>query len=183
MRPHVYVRQAVLACALCAGMAACGSSSPAPATHSPAASASPSSAPATTPASSPATSPSASALSTPTQQKIAANWTAFFNPKVPVTSRIGLLQDGQALGPAVTALAKSSTASQTSAKVVAVAVTSPTMATVTYDILLAGKPVLTNQPGTAVLEGGTWKVGTASFCGILSLSGTKPLPAPCKAGG
>jgi hypothetical protein len=58
---------------------------------------------------------------------------------------------------------------------------SATTAKVTYDILLSGTPVLTNQSGSAVLQDGTWKVSTTSFCGLLTLNGTKPLPAVCKA--
>jgi hypothetical protein len=36
---------------------------------------------------------------------------------------------------------------------------------VTYDVLLSGKPVLTNQSGIAVLQDGTGKVGTATLHG------------------
>jgi hypothetical protein len=83
-------------------------------------------------------------------------------------------------------MANSSTAAQTSAKVIGVTVLSPAQAKVTYNILLSGKPVLTNQSGTAVLQDGTWKVGAASFCGLLALQNggsTKSLPAVCKPGG
>ena len=57
------------------------------------------------------------------------------------------------------------------------------MATVTYDILVSGTPELKNQTGTAVLQGGTWKVGVTSFCGLLTLENagkTSGLPAACK---
>jgi hypothetical protein len=181
MRPYLTVQLAVAGCALCAGLAACGSSSPtSTGTTSPATT--PPSTATSTPSATPASSPSTTALSTPTQKKIAANWTDFFNPKESIATRVGLLQDGPALEATITTMSKSATASQTAAKVVDVTVLSSTQAKVTYDILLAGKPVLTNQSGTAVLEGGTWKVGTASFCAIASLSGTKPMPAACAAG-
>lgn len=176
-----YVRQSLLVCAVCAALAACGSSSPSsPGTTAPAASAT-SSAPASTPASSPA----AAATGTATQKTIAANWTAFFDPKEPASKRAGLLQDGAQLASALAGMASSGTASQTSAKVIGVTVLSPTQAKVTYDLLLGGKPVLTNQSGTAVLQGGTWKVGVASVCGLLALQAggsTKSLPAVCKSG-
>jgi hypothetical protein len=61
-------------------------------------------------------------------------------------------------------MAHSSTAAQTSAKVIGVTVLSP---------------------ATAVLQDGTWKVGAASFCGLLALQNggsTKSLPAVCKPG-
>lgn len=62
-----------------------------------------------------------------------------------------------------------------------VTLTSATQATVGYTILISGAPVLPGQKGTAVLQGGTWKVATASFCGLLMLqSGGKPV-AGCPA--
>jgi hypothetical protein len=70
-----------------------------------------------------------------------------------------------------------------SAKVIKVMVTSSFQAAVTYDILLSGTPVLINQKGTAVYQDGTWKVGDASFCGLLTLEAggkTSSLPAACK---
>ena len=61
---------------------------------------------------------------------------------------------------------------------------SPPQAAVTYTILLDGQPpALTNQPGMAVYQDGTWKVGLASFCGLLSVENsgnTSGLPAACK---
>ena len=53
--------------------------------------------------------------------------------------------------------------------VTAVKVTSPTRATVTYDILIGGKPALSNQTRTAAYQGQTWKVGDGSFCQLLAL--------------
>ena len=193
MHPRRYVGHAVLIGALCAILGACGSSSPSPASAassatsaSPASTAPASTAPASTaPASSPppgtASSPAA-ASGAAAQKTIAANWTASFNPKEPAARRLALLQDGQQLASALAGMAKSSVAATTSARVTAVRIVSPTQAKVTYDILLSGKPVLTGQSGTAVLENGTWKVGLASFCGLLALQdgGTKSLPAACR---
>jgi hypothetical protein len=170
------------AAAACAALAACSSSSSssAAASSSPAATAAASSAPAS---SAPASSAAASspAAMTATETAIAANWTAFFNPKEPLAKRVALLEDGSALEPAVQALASSSTSAASSAKVVEVSVLSASAAKVTYDILLSGTPVLSNQSGSAVLEDGTWKVSTASFCGLLTLQGAKSLPSACKA--
>ena len=67
-----------------------------------------------------------------------------------------------------------------------VTVTSPTQATVGYNIVLAGQTALGGQSGTAVLQDGTWKVGLASFCGLLTLEAggkTKGLPAQCQTTG
>jgi hypothetical protein len=117
---------------------------------------------------------------------IAANWAAFFNAKTPVATRVGLLQDGQVFSSLIKAQASSSLASEASAKVTKVTLVSPEEAKVTYSILVAGQPALSNQTGVAVYQGGTWKVGTGSFCGLLALENggnTSSLPGACKSAG
>jgi hypothetical protein len=84
-------------------------------------------------------------------------------------------------GSIISKQAGSSLASSASAKVTKVTVTSPTQAKVTYDVLLGGSPALSGQSGVAVKQGGTWKVGAASFCGLLKLEQTPGLPSVCKA--
>ena len=116
---------------------------------------------------------------------ITTNWEAFFSAKTPVPQRVSLLQDGAQFQSVIQAQAGGGLASQASAKVTKVTVTSPTQATVKYDILLNGTPALTNQTGTAVLDNGTWKVGVTSFCGLLALENggkTTGLPAACQTG-
>jgi len=54
-----------------------------------------------------------------------------------------------------------------------VQIISANTAIVTYTILLNDKPALNTVKGEAVLEGGTWKVKTGSFCGLLGLEGVK----------
>ena len=62
-------------------------------------------------------------------------------------------------------------------------VTSPAQARVAYSILLGTTPALTNQSGLAVYQNGTWKVGDASFCGLLALeNGGKALSVCSSAG-
>jgi hypothetical protein len=83
----------------------------------------------------------------------------------------------------IKSMAGSSLASEASAKVTKVTVVSSTQAKVTYSILVSGQTALANQIGTAVYQDGTWKVGVASFCGLLALENggsTKSLPAACK---
>lgn len=164
----------LLACALAAAVAACGNSS-------------------STSGSSLPTAPGASATSTggngssaATEQQIAANWTAFFNPKTPVSRRVALLQDGSTFAAIIQAQSGSTLESEATASVSQVALTSSAQARVSYSILLNGQTALPNQSGIAVLEGGTWKVGVSSFCGLLSLENggsTKSLPPLCQAGG
>jgi hypothetical protein len=179
----------LLACAaLGVTLAACGSSGSGSSAAStpPSSAAASSSAPASSaPASSaPATSSSTPASSSAAASTIAANWTAFFNAKTPVAQRTNLVQDGQDFAAVIKAQASSGLASAASAKVTKVTVTSPTQATVVYNIVVAGQAVLSNQSGTAVLQDGTWKVGLSSFCGLLTLEAggkTTGLPSQCKA--
>lgn len=106
--------------------------------------------------------------------QIKQNWTTFFKGTTPASKKIDLLQNGQRYSAAVKAEAKAPLANQSAAKVVSVKLTDGTHATVHYTVTLAGKPVLSNRTGQAVLENGTWKVGDQSFCALISLSGTKP---------
>jgi len=166
-----FVSAVLLAFTLGGGLAACGSGGGGPT-------------PSTTPPTSaaPSTSSASSGVAADVSA-ITANWTAFFNAKTPTSQRVNLLQNGQTFASVLQAQAGSSLASQASAKVTKVTVITTAQAAVTYDILVAGQPVLSNQSGTAVYQDGTWKVGDASFCGLLTLENsgsTSSLPAACK---
>lgn len=175
MKAHRTLQLLVLVGALGVGLAACGSSSnnsgssPSPSAATPA-----TSAPATT-----ATGSSAAAT-------ITHNWEKFFNAKTPVAQRVALLQNGSAFASVIRAQAGSGLASTASAKVSKVIVTSSSQATVKYSILVSGATALSNQTGVAVMQDGTWKVGLASFCGLLTLENngkTSGLPSLCKTAG
>lgn len=117
-------------------------------------------------------------------QAIKQNWTAFFSAKTAVNRRIALLQDGSRFSTFIKSESRSQLAASVSSKVSAVKVQSGNEATVTYSILIGGKPELSNKKGVAVKQGGVWKVGTASFCGLLVLENggkTSGLPAACSA--
>jgi len=60
-----------------------------------------------------------------------------------------------------------------SATVSSVTITSPSTASVVYTILLNDKPALKNVSAHAVLDAGSWKVSSASFCRLLTLEGVK----------
>jgi hypothetical protein len=169
------VSSILLACAVGGGMAACGSggsSSSTPTTTAP-----------TSAAATPAASSSTSSTAVSGDEKtIAANWTAFFNPKTTVAKRVSLLQDGSQFSSIIQSQAGGGLAAEASAQVTKVTVISTAQAAVTYNILLDGQPALKNQSGTAVFQDGTWKVGVASFCNLLSLENsgnTSKLPAAC----
>ena len=48
-----------------------------------------------------------------------------------------------------------------------------------YGILVSGASALSNQTGTAVNQGGTWKVGDVSFCQLLKLENAGTAPSVC----
>jgi len=166
----------LLACALGVTLAACGGSSGGGTGSSPAPS----------PSSAPATSAPTSAGGSADQTQIATNWATFFNAKTPTAKRISLLQDGQAFASVIKSQAGGGLAAEATAKVTKVTVTSPSKANVTYSILIGGTPALAGRTGTAVKQDGTWKVGVASFCGLLALENggkTSGLPAACASAG
>jgi hypothetical protein len=187
MRFHHMARRIFLApalgLALAAAVTACSSSSSSSTT--PAATASSSTPAASSPA---ATSPaaggtSASGGSAATIATIKANWEAFFSASTPTAKRIQFLQNGQVFSAEIKSMSGGGLASQASAQVTSVTLTSPTQATVKYNILLSGSPVLKNQTGTAVYENGIWKVGDASFCGLLTLQNNGKAPSVCSSAG
>lgn len=166
----------LLTCTVTATLAACGSNSPAapPAPAAPA------------PSASAASTGSAGSGTTPnSEQAVATNWAAFFDAKTPVSKRVALLQDGSQFQAIIQAQAGSSIAQQASATVTKVTLTSPTAATVSYSILLAGQPALPNQTGSAVYQNGSgWLVGVLSFCRLLKLENggsNSNLPSVCAA--
>ena len=163
----------MLAATGCLILAACGGSSPAakPTSSKPAVSA--------TAAAEPVSGPAAVAA-------ITANWKTVFNGKAPIPRRLALVQDGSQLTAFIEAQAKTSfgqAAMGSSAKVTSVLVSSPSQATVHWDLLLLGTPLLKNQVGNAVYLDGVWKVSIASFCGLAYLEypkGSPKLPAACR---
>jgi hypothetical protein len=156
----------VLACALGASVAACGST---PAPHT---------------APTPKTSPPGLPPVFHASLQIRSHWSKFFTTGTPVSERIKLLQDGREFSSIIASQARSPRAAHASAMVTKVVLLSATQARVTYSVMENGKTVLPNQTGVAVYSGGTWKVGVASFCRLLALEKggkTSSLPAACRA--
>lgn len=123
--------------------------------------------------------PSAGAGSSAAVAQIKTNWEAFFNPRTPVSKRVSLLQNGSAFASIIQSQASSPLASSATSSVTAVTVESPAKANVTYSILVGGTPALKNQPGVAVYQSGTWKVGDQSFCALLTLENSGKAPTAC----
>ncbi len=117
---------------------------------------------------------------------ITSNWKTVFNGEARIPDRIALVQDGPQVASFVQAQSKTSfgaAATGSTATISSVMITSPTQATVHYEVLLLGTPLLKNQVGTAVYLDGVWKVAIASFCGLAYLEypkGSPKLPAVCR---
>ena len=181
MNSHRQMTRLAGLCALVALAATAAACSNSPSGSGPPSGPSASSSPSAPMTASPAASSSASG-SAGGAAAVAANWEAFFNAKTPVSKRVMLLQEGSLFEPIIKSQAGSGLAALATAKVTHVTITSPTQATVKYEILVSGTPELKNQTGIAVLENGTWKVGVKSFCGLLIIENagkTSGLPAAC----
>ena len=170
--PGLRQAPAALAATGCLILAACGGGG---ASHHPSANPTTSASTAAEPASGPAA-----------VAAITANWKTVFNGKAPIPSRLALVQDGPQVAAFVEAQAKTSfgaAAAGSTATVSSVRLTSPSQATVRYEVLLLGTPLLKNQVGTSVYLNGIWKVAIASFCGLAYLQypkGSPELPAVCR---
>jgi hypothetical protein len=139
----------------------------------------------------PSPKPTASATAEPSSgpaalAAIRANWKTVFDGEASIPRRLTLVQDGSQVAAFVEAQAKTSlgqAAAGSTATVSSVTITSPSQATVDYEVLLLGTPLLKNQTGTAIYTDGVWQVGIASFCGLayLEYPKTSPqLPAVCR---
>jgi hypothetical protein len=87
-----------------------------------------------------------------------------------------LLEDGSSLTKTIGIADKIKGTAQESAKVDTVTLTTPTTATLTYDLSTNGAVVLKGADGKAVYEGGQWLVSKDTFCGLVGLTYSKPLP-------
>ena len=164
--------------AVACGNSGSSSSTPAPASHSSAPASSPAPSP-SSPTATPASSSSGPGGNSAAAATITANWEKFFSGSTSAANKIALLQNGTNYAAIIKAQSGSGLASTAGAKVKAVVVNSPTTATVSYDITLSGTTALPNQTGTAVYEGGTWKVSDAAFCQLVKLENNGTAPSVC----
>ncbi|MGW6421582.1 hypothetical protein ACWF82_02810 [Nocardia sp. NPDC055053] len=106
-----------------------------------------------------------------TTQAITQTYTTFFDGSKPATERAALVQSGDAFLAILQAQAQNPQSSGTSVTVSTVKVTGAGTADVGYTLLMGGNPVLPDQTGQAVKEGGTWKVAATTFCALLAIQG------------
>ena len=168
-----------LGLALAATVAACSSSGSSATTSS---SSSGAAAPAVTSGSAAAPSSPGGGNSAAVAQ-ITANWEKFFNSSTSASEKATLLQNGSTFEPVISALINFPLASGLGAKVNGVTLNSATTATVKYDLTANGQGLLPGLTGTAVLQGGTWKVGDASLCGLFRRIPGGTVPSACSSVG
>lgn len=111
------------------------------------------------------------------QDQIKSAYTKFFASKTSLADRVALLQDGSKFKTVIQAFASNPLAKNVKVDVSSVTLQGADNAKVVYVVTFSGT-ALPKQNGTAVLENGTWKVGFASLCKLVGLSGTTP--AACK---
>ncbi len=105
------------------------------------------------------------------EQEIRQNWEKFFDPDTSMAERQAVLEHGDRMGPVLGMFGNDARGRQAQARVTQVEFTSPTEATVTYDLIVSGQTALPNASGKAVQEDGTWKVSVTTLCALVSLSG------------
>jgi hypothetical protein len=119
------------------------------------------------------------AIPNPAAEKaqITSAYQKFFSGQTSVSDREAVLQDGSKFKSVIQAFASNPLAKNVSVTVSTVKLQGANNAKVGYTVKLGGVG-LPKQTGTAVRENGTWKVGDASLCKLVSLQGSTP-PA-CK---
>jgi len=105
--------------------------------------------------------------------QIKSAYLKFFSGKTPVSDRVAVLQNGSKFKGLVTTFANNPLAKNVNVTVSSVTLEGGDNAKVVYTVKLGGAG-LPKQTGTAVLENGTWKVGSASLCKLVALQGTTP---------
>ncbi|MCT9009858.1 hypothetical protein ACWGKW_18410 [Streptomyces sp. NPDC054766] len=117
--------------------------------------------------------PSATAPADPAaaQKEIKQNWEKFFDPAVSTKEKQAVLENGDQMAQVLQGFNGDQRGQQVKAKVEKIEFTSPTEADVTYTLTLNGATALPGASGTAVEQGGTWKVSVNTLCALVQLSG------------
>ena len=107
------------------------------------------------------------------QAQIKSAYKKFYSSQTSIPDRVAVLQNGPKFKGLVTSFANNPLAKNVSVTISSVVLKGENKARVVYRVKLggAGLPRLT---GTAVRENGTWKVGDASLCKLVSLGGSTP---------
>jgi hypothetical protein len=122
-------------------------------------------------------SPATTSSTAADKAQIKSAYEKFFSGRTSISDRVALLQNGSTFEGVIRGFASLPLAKNVSATVSSVTLQGANNAKVVYTVKLgsAGLPKLT---GTAVRQNGTWKVGYASLCKLVSLQGSTP--SACK---
>ena len=105
--------------------------------------------------------------------QIKSAYEKFFSGKTSIPDRVAVLENGPKFKALVTSFASNPLAKNVSVAVSSVTLQGANHARVVYTVKLGGAG-LPKQTGTAVLQNGSWKVGDASLCKLVSLQGSTP---------
>ncbi|MEP6661587.1 MAG: hypothetical protein ABJD24_16860 [Acidimicrobiales bacterium] len=122
------------------------------------------------------TAPASTTTTIDAKTAIAANWEEFFSPSETVQQREALLENGASYEQALVQRSQDPRQATAKAKVKSVELTPPDRSTVTYDVYLGDTVALPDAQGFAVLQDGVWKVSGESFCALMTLASTDPVP-------
>jgi ABC-type glycerol-3-phosphate transport system substrate-binding protein len=111
------------------------------------------------------------------QAQIKSAYQKFFSGQTSISDRAAVLQDGSKFKSVIQAFASNPLAKNVNVTVSSVKLQGADRAKVVYIVKL-GSAGLPKQTGTAVLQNGSWKVGDASLCKLVSLQGSTP--SACK---
>jgi hypothetical protein len=109
--------------------------------------------------------------------QIKSAYEKFFSGQTSISDRVALLENGSTFEGVIRGFASLPLAKNVSATVSSVTLQGANSAKVVYTVKL-GSAGLPKQTGTAVRQNGTWKVGDASLCKLVSLQGSTP--SACK---
>jgi hypothetical protein len=109
--------------------------------------------------------------------QIKSAYEKFFSGQTSISDRVALLENGSTFEGVIRGFASLPLAKNVSATVSSVTLEGANSAKVVYTVKL-GSAGLPKQTGTAVRQNGTWKVGDASLCKLVSLQGSTP--SACK---
>jgi hypothetical protein len=107
------------------------------------------------------------------EAQIKSAYQKFFSGQTSVSDRAAVLQDGAKFKSVIQAFASNPLAKNVNVTVSSVKLQGANTAKVVYTVKLGGV-ALPKQTGTAVLQTGSWKVGDASLCKLVSLQGSTP---------
>jgi hypothetical protein len=111
------------------------------------------------------------------EEQIKDAYATFFSPKTSLSGRVAVLQNGEQFKPVIQSFASNPLAKEVTVSVPSVTLQGSDKAKVVYAVKF-GAVSLPKRNGTAVLQNGTWKVGYASLCKLVTLQGSTP--AACK---